>query len=195
MAEEYTFNLTTKRWIESYSNPEPLSTGFPIWGYGDTRSINVTFVTQNGIDVQVVTSLLSARLGIASAAGATVLTSATAGTPSAAWAFPFTVDMAQSGINTFLGSLTERMAVLEFRLADVIGPRRYQTQVKILQQVLSDTASDPIAPEVALTRNEAAGIYVPKEWPAGMRQIVTTDSGRQFINYPGDDGQWHLDPI
>ncbi len=183
MSDAYTFDLDRKQWIESFDNPVPLKTFFPVWGYGDVRAITVTFVRRAGNSVTVEQSLVSAQLGIGTPGG-TVLTTATAGTPSAAFAYPFSVNMAQAAVNTYLGSALSKKAPLEFRLSDATGPQRYQTQVTILQQLISDSVSDPIAPEVALTRNEASGIYVPKEWPAGMRMIVTDEAtGERLAMY------------
>jgi|GEM_PF-6147957 len=193
MAEHYVFNRMDGVFVKSVSEPTPVDP--PEWARGDVKSITVTFVDPLPRGrVSVVTSIVGAQLGLGTPGG-TVLTSATAGTVDASFAYPFTVSLNLAAIGTFLGSELRKSTTIEFRVSDSTGPNRYHGTVILLQQLLSDTVADPAPPEVALTRNEAAGIYTPKEWPAGMRQIMTTDSGRRFLVYPHDDGRFQFDEI
>jgi hypothetical protein len=196
MAEDYYFDLTNNEWIESIENPEPLRTGYPEWGAGDVREATVTFVRRNGISVIVEQSLTAAQIGVAGTLGGAVLTSATAGTPSAAWAYPFTINFAVAAVTSFIGTTEDKTGHLEFRLSTTAGPKRHRTRVRMMAQVLSDAVADPIAPEVALTRNEAAGIYLSKDGAAGeFKKWTSPDGTITKIQYLGNDGQMHFDDV
>lgn len=193
MAENYFFNRRDRYFVRSVE--EPVRIDPPEWGYGDVKAITVTFLdpTPRG-RAEVVTSLTGVQLGIGTPGG-TVLTSATAGAASASYAYPFTVALNLSAVNTFLGSELRRSTTLEFRVSDTTGPNRYRGSIFLLQQLLSDAVADPAPPEVALSRNEAAGVYVPKEWPEGMFMVATATGGRRFSIYPHPDGRFQFDEI
>lgn len=193
MPENYFFNRRERFFVKSVEEPTRIDP--PEWGFGDVKAITLTFVDPISRGrVQVVTSITSAQLAIGTPGG-TVLTSATASGVDASFAHAFTVPLNIAAIDTFLGSDLKKPTTIEFRVSDSTGPNRHQGAVVLIQQLISDTIVDPSPPEVALGRNEAAGIYTPKEWPAGMRQIVTTDSGRRFMVYPHDDGRFQFDEI
>jgi hypothetical protein len=186
MADSHVFNLTTGKWLRSSTDPTPIDP--PAWAYGDTRSVEITFVRSGeGARVSVVQSLVSAQLILGSPGS--VLTSATAGTPTAAFAYPFTVVMG-AAVNTFLGQATSKYTTIEFKLTDAVGAARYHGSLKVLQQVGSDALADPVTGDTALGFNQAQGIYISKEPDSGTRMIWTDESTGQRYSVGFSNGQF-----
>lgn len=193
MAETYFFNRRDRYFVRSVE--EPTRVDPPEWAFGDVKSIAVTFLdpTSRGRS-EVVTSLTGVQIGIGTP-GSTVVTSATAGTPSASFAYPFTIALNLTAVNNFLGSELRKQATLEFRVSDATGPNRYRATIFLLQQLLSDAVVDPAPPELALGQNQARGIYVAQDGVAGASRILRSPSGYRVLEYYGDDKQMHYDPL
>jgi hypothetical protein len=152
----------------------------------------VTFVdpTPKG-KVEVVVTPLSVQLGIGTPGG-TILTSATSTGASAAYAYSFTVPLNIAAINTFLGTDTRKQTTLEFLATDSTGPNHYQTALVLRQQLLSTAVVDPSPPAVGISLETASGVFVPKEWPAGMVMVAVSQSGRRFAISVHDDGRFEF---
>jgi len=193
--ENLYYNLSTRQWVASFDSPN--QTANPTWGYGDARDFSVTFLQNTGArSVEVVQSVVGVQIALSDpSTPGTVLTSATAGT-AVNNAFPFVLNLTGAGMATFMsGVVTPKNALLEFRVSTALGTNRYGSTIAVRPQQISDVTADPAAADRAIGFNEAGGIFVPKEWPAGMRMVMTTDSGRRFLFYPRDDGSFSGDEI
>lgn len=189
----WVFNISTEQFARSVTQPTPVA--HPRLFYGDVKSIGVIFIENAGDNkVSVVQTFTAVQVGIGNV-GSSPASTATASAPNASWEYPLTLPLNLAAVSSLIVGNTKTLVDFEFRVVDVTGPNRYQAKVYIAPQLISDTVADPIAPEVALSRNEGAALYVPKEWPAGMRMAATTDSGRRFLVYPHDDGTFHFDEI
>jgi hypothetical protein len=177
MPDSYTFDLDAKQWIESLENPEPRA--FPEWGYGDNRSITVTFARRAGSSMVAETAIASAKIGIKATIAGSILTTAVSGTPSAAYAHPFTVNLTDSAIDTAIAAMSQEPGtfILEFRITGADGGiNRYRTKVLLARQVNTDSNVPPAAPERSYSTSESDGLYVTKHIPPGMR-LIFTDEG------------------
>lgn len=193
MAESYFFNRKERFFVRSVEEPTRIDP--PEWGYGDVKAITVTFVDPLPRGrVSVVVDPVSVQLGIGTPGGS-VLTSATASTPSSASAYPFTVPLNIAAINTFLGSDTRKQTTLEFLITDSTGPNHYPTALFIRQQLLSTSVVDPAPPAVGISVETASGLFVPKSGVAGEARILRSPLGYRVLEYYGDDKQMHWDPI
>lgn len=192
MAEKYYCNISTGRWIRSPDDPVDVKA--PSWGYGDVKSIGVTFCENApGRAVTVVSRFTSAQLGVGTI-GSAAITSATAGSPTSN-EFPFTVPLNLAAVLSYLGGSASRGATIEFLLSDATGPNRYHFDLTIKGQILTGSTQDPTPPEVAVGRNEAAALYVPKVGVAGGGFTLKNSAGEEFFVYMGDDRQLHADPV
>jgi hypothetical protein len=193
MAENYFFNRLDRYFVRSVGEPTRIDP--PEWGYGDVKAITVTFVdpTPKG-RVEVVTSLSAVQVAIGTP-GSAPITTATATTPSAAFAYPITIPLNVAGVNTFLGSELRKAATLEFMVTDSVGPNRYRSTLYIFQQLNTGAVADTAPGDSALGVQQARGIYVPQDGVAGASRVLRSPSGYRVLEYYGDDKQMHYDPI
>jgi hypothetical protein len=185
MPDSYTFDLDAKQWIESLENPEPRA--FPEWGYGDNRSITVTFARRAGSSMVAETAIASAKIGIKATIAGSILTTAVSGTPSAAYAHPFTVNLTDSAIDTAIAAMSQEPGtfILEFRITGADGGiNRYRTKVLLARQVNTDSNVPPAAPERSYSTSESDGLFLTKHIPAGARIVMVDEvTGEQVTLY------------
>jgi hypothetical protein len=188
--EKRYFNLSTLQWVQSFDSPNQVNS--PTWGQGDARDFQVTFVESiSATKVAVVESVVSAQVGLSNpATPSTLLTSATAG-PAVNNAFPFVLNITGAGVTTFMNGETQaKNTLLEFRISTTLGTNRYRSQVFLSPQQITDATGDPAPPDRTLGFDEARGLYVPKEWPVGMRMIVTDEVTNQLYSVGFANGQF-----
>lgn len=179
--EHYYFDIAIRQWVRSFDEPFPIDP--PVWGNTDSRDFGVTFLMTTGAQsAAVLIAVVGASIHISDpATPGTVITSVTAGA-AANNEFPFV--LAITGFTTFLsGKTTPQRAIAEFRIVTASGVNRYGTEVYIRPNQSTDVTADTSAADRALGTNEAAGVYVAKEWPAGGFMIVQdeTDGSRYQV--------------
>lgn len=100
-----------------------------------------------------------------------------------------------SGISNLFSSQTADVeALLEFELNDGGYFQSLDIPATIRHQLITNALIDTPAPDSALGKAEAAGLYVPVVRPAGYREIWTNDEGGQVLVYMAG-GTLHFDPI
>src|SRR4051812_30569824 len=108
------YNLSTGQWLRSIA--EPVSINPPAWVYGDTKTLNITFVRSiGGGQIAIVQTITSLLVSVAASRGATVATSATATGPDSAYGFTVVLPFDTAGISA-IATATGAQAVLEFFL-------------------------------------------------------------------------------
>ena len=191
--ESYYFNLSSRKWVKSFDDPG--ETVAPQFGNTDSRDFGVTFLQSiAGSGVQVQASVVAAQIYIADpATPGTVITSATAGTASNN-EFPFVLSI--TGFTTFLSGVTKpKQALVEFRVTTASGVNRYVTYCFIAPNTSSDVVADTSAADRALGASEAAGIYVPKQWPQGMALIVTDEDTGELLQIRIKSREFKFEPL
>ena len=191
--DHYFFNLSPNEfgWVLSVDQPTRIEP--PVFGYGDLRDFGVTFVWKNATGrAEKVVDGLSARIGLSNAStGAVLEPAATAGTPDN-YEFPFSLPISGALIAALMSGRTEKLLVrCEFK----VNNNRYYSSLYIAPQILSDATPDPTATEPATTMSEVAGVFVSKEWPVGMRMIVTDEVSGVKYSIGFANGDWQRDII
>lgn len=191
--DHYFFNLSPNEfgWVQSVEQPSRIDA--PVFGYGDLRDFGVTFVwkTSQG-RAEKVTDGLSARIGLSNAStGAVLEPAATAGTPDN-YEFPFELPVSGTNMAALMSGKTDKVLVrCEFK----VNSNRYYSHLYIAPQIISDATPDPTATEPATTMSEVAGVFVPKEWPAGMRMTVTDEATGVKYSIGFANGDWERNII
>jgi hypothetical protein len=190
--ENLYFNLSTLQWVQSFDSPNQINP--PTWGNGDARDFSVTFLRQlTARTVDVVQDVVSVQFALSDpAVPGTPLTSATAGT-AVNNAFPFVINLT-GGMATFMSGKTAAQNVIaEFRVASAAGSNRYGTTVNVRPQQISDVTADPASADRPLGKDEASGIYLPKQVPTGARMIWTDEETGQMYSVGFANGQFRSD--
>jgi hypothetical protein len=194
--ERYYFNISTGEHVRSFDEPTPIDP--PTFGNGDNRDFETIFLKSTGEasdgPVEIMQAVMGAQLWLATTA-LVALTNTSAGA-AVNNAFPFVLPISGANVTTLMtGKTTKQLVLGEYKLTTADGTNSYDAKFYIKPRLNSDAVPDATVSEPAVTMSEVVGVSVPREWPAGTAIRATTTSGLRFLIYPGDDAQWHFDPI
>ncbi len=195
-ATNLVFNVSTGALVLSANQPSNVAN--PVWFYGDTKHLVITFV-QNA-DLSGTVSIMPATgIGLqigAGTPGGTVLTTATSA-PAVGDVYTVDLPMNTSAINTALTAAggVALNTTFEFKTSDGTYTQRYEIPLVIRAAVLTDVVTDVPPPDVAIGGNAVRATYVPKVWAAGDFMIMTDTNGIQYRFFAGTDGSAHLEAI
>ena len=193
--ESRCFNITTLRWVISPTAPREIA-DYQV-AHGDARDFGVTFIQQaDQYSVQVLQSVVAVSLYLSDPlTPGTVMTSYTAG-PAVNNEYPFILPITGAAIDTFMSGVTEpKAAAAQFRITTASGENRYNGTIYIAPKQGTSTTADPAAPDPAISKSEALGLFPTKERAPGSFDIWPTTTGRRFKVYWHDDGTFHGDEL
>lgn len=187
-----------------FANPTTeTSYTFKSFKNGDTERFRVYVVTANTAQPGKLTSVaatgmvLKIALGNFSAGTSSPLTSITCSVSSNGAYFEGDLPLNVAAVQAlFAAQVADVSALLEFELNDGGYLQSHDVGVIIRHQLITNTLVDSTAPDTALGKQEAAGLYVPQIWPEGFQMIVTDNdgSGRRYAVYVYA-GALRFDPI
>ncbi len=196
--ESYCFDISSQppRFVRSFDDPSPID--FPIFAHTDSRDFGITFIKRATTrKVQVIEATFGAAFVLTDPANnATVLCQATAGAASGN-EYPFVLNLSSAALTTFMTGVVSapKLSDCQIKLTTANGPNRFDTKLMIAPAKAADVAIDSAAPDRGIGFNEAAGIYIPKEWPAGGFMIVRDEADGAMFQVRVFNKQFRFEPI